>query len=154
VKTGVQYDVVKRRFETLQERLKSDRDCLEWLGAGLRGAIVLDSQLLADTINRTGVASRFERAGNPASGISAVANLSPSWDIVVNAQGAFFYGGNIPGIDAAIAANSVNGQVCILLHELAHVVGAGIAHADDDASVNVTNKATIWSHCERTIKGS
>ena len=59
----------------------------------------------------------------------------------------------IPGIPTAISANSENGKIFILLHELGHVGRTGMAHNDIDPNVNAINNGIIWKNCEKTILG-
>lgn len=113
----------------------------------------MEGRLLEGTPNYIGVASRFELQGNPAAGIAAAYLLSDRRRMVVNGEGAVFYGGNISGIPTEPAGNSPNGRVFILLHELAHLAGARIQHEDLAAETNARNNEIIWSNCRKTILG-
>jgi len=95
-----------------------------------------------------------EAGNNRAWIITAMAN-APGWDMIINAQGAFSYGGNIQESGLNFQPSSDNGQIFILLHELAHVVGAGIGASDEDPTVNARTTGRIWSHvAQKTSTGN
>ncbi len=151
--SGPKFDLLAKAFKNLVTNLYNDPDCLNWFAGGTRTPWVLDAELLESVGTRLGVSSRIERNGNNAPGIAAVALASPAYDIVVNGQGAFFYGGDIPGIKQPLSASSDAGRVFMLLHELAHVVGGLINENDVDSRMNEANNAVVWKHCEKTVTG-
>ncbi len=151
--SGPKFDLLAKAFKNLVTNLYNDPDCLNWFAGGTHAPWILDAELLESVGTRLGVSSRIERNGNNAPGIAAVALASPAYDIVVNGQGAFFYGGDIPGIKQPLSASSDAGRVFILLHELAHVVGGLINENDVDSRMNEANNAVVWKHCEKTVTG-
>jgi hypothetical protein len=153
VREGAKFDVVSASWDTLSSRLNSDVDCLTWLGGGTRGGYAVDPTLRADVGTRIGVADRFEQGGNQANGIAAMANMSPDWDIVVKGAGAFLYGVIFPGLGIELSAKSENGQILLLLHELAHVAGRLVA-SDVDPALNARNNAAVLENCARTVLGN
>lgn len=148
---GAKFSALSQTFDTIMSRLKNDADCRSFLEGGTRGTIFASPELFQDLRNRIGVAQRIEVSGNNAPGIGAVANVSPQWDVVVNGQGAFYYGGTIPGTN--LSGNSPEGRVMLLLHEFAHVAQAGINHNDMDPDINKGNNEVIFEKCSKTILG-
>jgi RHS repeat-associated protein len=152
VNVGAQYDVVKNRLGTIRERLENDPGCMSWLTLGSHGGIVADKALFSDMVNNhTGVTSWIEVDGNKVDSIAAQANVSSTWSILVNAAGAFFWGGSIPGTQ--LTANTPSGQILVLLHELAHVTGT-LAAGDQDPGRNSQNNTAALSQCQKTILGN
>jgi RHS repeat-associated protein len=152
VKSGAKYNIVKSRLGTIGTRLETDRDCAAWLETGNRAALIADPTLFASIADRTGVASWIENNGQKTDGIVAQANVSSAWDIIVNGPSGFFYGGKVSGIGPNIEANSENGQILLLLHELAHLTGT-LPPGDLPADMNGRNNAAVWDHCQKTIMG-
>jgi RHS repeat-associated protein len=139
---GPKYEVVKARIDEMNSRLKDDPDCLEWLRSGTNGGYA-DPSLLAVLAEMTRVAGRIEKDGSNASGIKAIALDVPGVAIIVNGQGAFFYGGTGP---------TTNDQILILLHELAHVTGApGFAPNDSASDAQAANAALLKEKCAKAI---
>ena len=96
------------------------------------------------------MAGWIERDGNKDDTIAAQANVSDQWYIIVNAPGAFIYGGNIPGTQ--LDAKSEAGRILLLLHELAHLTGT-LSATDTDPGLNAKNNAAVWQNCQKTILG-
>ena len=94
VNAGFRWTKVKEAFDTLLERLQDDSECRKWLASGERPAKVGDPELLKDT--KLGLAGRFSKDNSPAPGIAAVAPEGAEWDIIINGEGHFFYGGDNP----------------------------------------------------------
>ncbi|WP_394766593.1 RHS repeat-associated core domain-containing protein [uncultured Paludibaculum sp.] len=152
-KSGAKSDQAAQAFKNLKDNLAKDSDCMNWLAGGTRGAKVVSPELLDDIGTRIGVASRIELSGNNTPGIAAVALPSQAYDIVLNGEGAFFYGGDIPGLSAHLSSSSNAGNIFVLLHELSHVVGGLINDDDNDSTVNAANNSVIWQHCQKTVTG-
>jgi hypothetical protein len=124
---------------------------MSWLETGSRAAIVAEPKLYADLeANGVGVASYIDVGGTKTDSIAGQANVSSTWSIIINAPGAFFYGGTIPGTN--LAANSQGGQLLILLHELAHVTGT-LPAGDSGQGMNSTENSTVFDKCQKTVLG-
>ena len=143
-------------MSTLDSRLASDSNCLNWLSTGgnYQGLGLLDGLLPTLTVTE----GQISNSNGNLNGIAAEANPYAGVNIFVNAGGAFFYGGVIPsanGATPAIQGNSLNGQLFILIHELAHVNGtAGFVPNDTNSTVNAGNNDQVWQHCQKTIMGN
>jgi hypothetical protein len=149
------WTAVENAFSTLSSRLQKDQNCLNWSATGTNPATVVSQPLLNLELNYIGVATSININGTPSPGIGAATVNQAQWAVVINGQGGFFYGGNIPGLPQGtnIAANSLSGQILILLHELAHVVGGLINDKDAAASINAQNNAAVFANCSKTITG-
>jgi len=110
--------------------------------------------LLPATFNQSGVPTSLT---NAQSGPSA---LAPNAAIVVNGQGAYFNStfmglpisadslGNIPG-------GSPQGQIFILLHELAHSTNAiSPDQKDPSGAIHRQNDKALEKNCKDTIKAA
>lgn len=137
-----------------------------YLGSGqlFQGMAGLDA--LFNTLT-TAVATAIKKeGGEDASYIAASANAVPGLSIVVNASGAFFYGGSVVRLPdaeqditaAGIQGNTEMGRLFILLHEFGHLVKAngflseGRAGSISDETEKLNN-AHIWQHCKKTVLG-
>jgi RHS repeat-associated protein len=154
-KDQAKMNVINTDMSTLESRLGSDPNCLNWLSTGgnYQGLGLLNGLLPTLTVSE----GQTSNPDGSANGIWAQANPYPSLNIIVNSGGGFFYGGAVPsanGTIAAIQGNTLSGQLLILIHELAHVNGtAGFAHNDAAANVNGGNNDQVWQHCQKTITG-
>ena len=147
--------VIGNDMSTLTSRLSSDPNCLNWLSKGGRfQGVGIVQGLLPGLFVTEG---QISNADGSLDGITAVANPLPGESVLVNVGGAFFYGGNVPsanGTMPAIRANSLSGQLLVLLHELAHVNNtAGFSQNDLDSNINAANNDQVWQNCQKTITG-
>jgi RHS repeat-associated protein len=139
-----------------------DADCAGWLSgvgdaiAGLEGdASNLDTVLIGHGTMNVGV-SAF--TGNNVS----QTDLPPGYAITVNDAGAFFVGSytNSSGQTMTLSANGYAGgtsqaQVAILLHELAHFVGAaGFQSNFENSAAGKRNDALVKQHCKDTLNAA
>jgi hypothetical protein len=148
---GAKFAQLSDTLDRIISGFKGDDQCRDFLMAGSRGGYLASPTLFNDMRNKIGVAQRFELDGNNVPGIGGMADVSPSRDIVINGEGVFYYGVTIPGTE--IRSNSAQGQVLILLREIAHVLDAGMQHNDFDPAVNAKNNETILKQCAKAITG-
>jgi RHS repeat-associated protein len=94
--------------------------------------------------------------GNANANGTPVAGLPPDSTITVNSNGAFFSSGYTVGAPGSTqyTGGTLQAQLFILVHELAHEVGAAgfLPDAGNQANVN-SNNALVQQHCGAQIAG-
>jgi hypothetical protein len=134
--TSVKAVAVQNDLRWLQQAIGQNTDCANWL-AGFGSAIdyMLDVPGSGATMMAVGVGA-FSTAENAFSG-SAGSNVPAGTLITVNTNGAFFDSGPSTavgyGVPSWITGGSDAAQALILLHELAHNLGA--AGFEDDGAL-------------------
>ncbi len=159
--TSKQALTVQNDLRWLQQAIAQDPDCAGWL-AGSSQAInyMLDVPGTGATMMAVGVGS-FSTNDNAVDGISGT-NLPQGMLITVNSNGAFFNSGPSQfvgyGIPSWINGGTNAAQSEILLHELAHDVGAPGFQSDGplpDGSPNVSaqtaNNQLVMQNCGNVV---
>jgi RHS repeat-associated protein len=149
---------VQNDLRWLQAAIAQDPNCDHWLqsnGQNINLAInyMLDAPGSGATAMMVGVGSFSDNAVNAMAGTGGT-NLTPgSMLITVNTSGAFFNSGPASsvgyGVPSWITGGSPAAQALILLHELAHVVGAAGFNNNDygNATAEKNNNTLVMRNC-------
>jgi RHS repeat-associated protein len=151
----------------LQSLLKNDPNCLQFLNskapAGADSLSNLNNIINLGLYGRDLLPATFNSSGVPTSVTNAQDGptaLAPNAAIVVNGLGSYFYPNfmGLPNLADAlhnIGGGTRQGQVFILLHELAHSTNA-IApdHDDPTGQIHRQNDKALQKNCKDTIKAA
>ena len=145
---------VQNDLRWLQAAIAQDPNCDDWLSNNDQAVnFMLDAPGGGATSMMVGVGSFSDSAVNAVEGTNGT-NMAPgSMLITVNTNGAFFNSGPSStvgyGVPSWITGGSPAGQALILLHELAHAVGAAGFNNNDygDAQAETQNNNLVLKNC-------
>ena len=139
---------VQNDLRWLEQAITQDSDCSGWLK---------DSSTSIDYMlnnNLVGVGDFSNATANAQAGTTGTNLPAGSMLITINLQGAFFNSSASPGygLPSWIKSGSAAEQGLLLLHELAHNVGAaGFIEGDQSADDQTKNNQSVLTHCGSII---
>ncbi len=157
--TSVKAVTVQNDLRWLQQAILDNSDCAKWLN-GSTSAInyMLNTPGSGATAMMVGVGS-FSPSGDNAAAGTGGTNLTPgSMLITVNVNGAFFKPGPSTavgyGVPSWITGGTDAAKALILLHELAHDLGAaGFDQNDgDNPAAQAANNSLVMQNCGDVVK--
>jgi hypothetical protein len=158
---------VRAGLASLRSALSGDSDCLNFLESGIAGGSTavfnaFFNQLIG-TDGQTATAGASSFRGTQFQGQNGVVGeLSTGYLLTINTAGAFFstsvgvgyadkYDAQVGSLQPATPA----GQYFVLLHELAHYLGAaGFIQGDSALGSQKANNDKIWEKCNKTVQGA
>jgi RHS repeat-associated protein len=164
-RTGTNESAIANALTLIQNNILSGKNpCSSWLAGVVGGfsasefiAAIMGSGPSQYTFGYGLINSPTTAAfvGNTNANGTPVAGLPGDATITINSNGAFFNSGQqIGGGGAQYQGGSIQAQVFILLHELAHEVGAAGFQADNgNNNAETSNNNLVQKNCGKQIAG-
>jgi hypothetical protein len=153
--SGVKQDQIASVFRSIENALSSDTGCSNWLqGGGVSGTDLIQALLSNNSFgygdfDQNNVAAFAGQANADGSSVGVPVTSA----ITVNANGAFFSSGFVEGAKGYIGG-TIQAQATILIHELAHVLGAaGFQNDAGNSTAGHQNDALVDKNCGKLIGG-
>jgi RHS repeat-associated protein len=153
--SGANQDKITSVLRKIESALSPGSDCAKWLqGGGVSGSDLINALLAANTYGHgdfnVGTVDAFAGQRNP-DGSSAGVPVTAAF--TVNNNGAFYKNSHSVGV-RGYAGGTLRAQATILIHELAHILGAqGFQDDFRDPAKSRANDALVDKNCGRLIGG-
>ncbi len=159
--SGKNQDAITSVLNSIREALDTDTDCSSWLqGGGTTGSELISALVSnnsygsgAFSVNSVAAFAGTVNADGSSTGVPDTAALT------VNTNGAFFNatatgGGAFSVGTAGYAGGTLQAQATILIHELAHILGAPYFQPDfGNSDAGKANDGYVNAFCGRLIGG-
>jgi RHS repeat-associated protein len=150
--------LVNKTITALKDALPDDPDCAGWLST-------IDDVRMSGGLNKwldnlRGIAGSADFSDSGIAGASNTSLWIPGFNLLFNRNGDFFTNTGAMGLPSSyndvrtLGANTDNGRIFLLLHELGHLLTPpGFQNGDGSGdALQKANNDLVWQHCNKTIK--